>query len=110
MSTCRSGHCAVAVGDMFYVLGGYDGSDVLISVECFDPRRRRWREVAPMAESRKDFAAAVLEGEIYVLGGQDDDGQQLDSVERYNPASNEWSSVKPMNTVRGGPAAVVLEG
>ena len=37
MSTDRMWHSAVTMGDNVLVVGGYDGSDYLSSVELFDP-------------------------------------------------------------------------
>lgn len=45
---------------MFFVFaGGYDGTDFLSSVECFDISRGEWREVANMTSGRSGCGSAV---------------------------------------------------
>ena len=71
-----------------YVLGGYDGTSTLRSVECFTPgppgTRPRWHQVRPltvgqpiqrkaqvadMLEPRSNFSVAVLGDRLMVMGG-----------------------------------------
>ena len=71
-----------------YVLGGYDGTSRLRSVECFTPgppgTRPRWHQVrlqtlyqpfqmeaqvADMLEPRSNFSVAVLDDRLMVMGG-----------------------------------------
>ena len=41
--TGRAAHCAVAIGNLIYVLGGCDISSVCLnSVECFDSSSDQW--------------------------------------------------------------------
>ena len=73
--------------DRVYVLGGYDGTSRLRSVECFSPgppgTRPRWHQVRPrtmeleplkcqvanMLEPRSNFSVAVHDGRLMVMGG-----------------------------------------
>ena len=74
--------------DKVYVLGGYDGTSRLRSVECFTPgppgTRPRWHQVRPwtvgqpfqreaqvadMLEPRSNFSVAILEDRLMVMGG-----------------------------------------
>ena len=72
-----------------YVLGGYDGTSRLRSVECFTPgppgTRPRWHQVRPqtvgqpsfhrkaqvadMLEPRSNFSVAVIDDRLMVMGG-----------------------------------------
>ena len=63
----------------------------LSSVERYDPALDAWEAVAPMAEGRRDHAAAVLGGKLYAVGGS-----WVSSVERYDPAVGAWEAVAPM--------------
>ena len=70
------------------VLGGYDGTSRLSTVECFTPgppgTRPRWHQVRPqimsqpfqreaqvadMLEPRSNFSVAVLDDRLMVMGG-----------------------------------------
>ena len=74
--------------DKVYVLGGYDGTSRLSTVECFTPgppgTRPRWHQVtqqtmehpfkreaqvADMLEPRSEFSVAVLDDRLMVMGG-----------------------------------------
>ena len=80
---------AIVFEDRVYVLGGFDGTSRLRSVECFTPgprgSRPRWHQVgsfevnspgrhlavkvADMLEPRSNFSVAILNGRLVVMGG-----------------------------------------
>jgi N-acetylneuraminic acid mutarotase len=96
------------------------------SVEAWDARTNRWREIAPMHHARDQHAAAVdRKGRLFVFGGtsvsvglkrgQDESttdwdmrGAEFDrqantslgSVEMYDPATNTWTERAPLPTPR----------
>ena len=68
------------------MVGGFDGTNQLRSVERFNPRTGRWKKVAfcyqwkrreeplqvrSMSTARSGVAAAALDGALYVVGGWD---------------------------------------
>ncbi|PFH37847.1 kelch repeat and K+ channel tetramerization domain containing protein [Besnoitia besnoiti] len=71
-----------------FAVGGFDGSDILASVECYDPRMRNWMEVAPLHTPRSSAMCCVQDDRLYVLGGTK--GERLRSVEVYEPRVNKW--------------------
>lgn len=82
-----------------------------------DPQTLRtqgvWENVAPMAQRRAGFAAAVVHGLLYVCGGYD--GQNfLRSAERFQPSPDPdpgvWEPVAPMTVRRHCAAAASLGG
>ena len=52
-----------------YAVGGYDGSEMVPSMEVYDPRLGSWIIGEPMNQSRGYSAAAVFKEAIYVIGG-----------------------------------------
>ena len=80
---------SIVFEDRVYVLGGFDGTSRLRSVECFTPgppgSRPRWHQVgsfevnspgrhlavkvADMLEPRSNFSVAILNGRLVVMGG-----------------------------------------
>ncbi|KAK6943206.1 Development/cell death domain [Dillenia turbinata] len=66
-----------------YVLGGYDGSNTVSTVEIYEPRMDSWMAGVPMNHPRGYFAAAVIRDSLYVVGGMKDDTNLLETVERY---------------------------
>ena len=81
---CRS----IVYEDKVYILGGYDGTSRLRSVECFTPglpgSRPTWHQVtssamgesfqreaqvADMLEPRSNFSVAIIDNRLIVMGG-----------------------------------------
>mmetsp|Transcript_96731 Transcript_96731/g.159303 ORF Transcript_96731/g.159303 Transcript_96731/m.159303 type:complete len:464 (-) Transcript_96731:74-1465(-) len=88
---------------------GSSSSDVQQSVRT----QGVWETVAPMAQRRAGFAAAVVQGVLYVCGGYD--GQVfLRSAERFKPCPDPdpgvWEPVAPMTQCRHCAAAASLNG
>ena len=91
---------AIVFEDRVYVLGGFDGTSRLRSVECFTPgppgSRPRWHQVgsfevnspgrhlavkvADMLEPRSNFSVAILNGRLFVMGGHRQDIKSWDIV------------------------------
>lgn len=65
-----------------YALGGSDGSQMMPSVEIYDPRRGTWMIGEPMNYSRGYVTAAALKESIYVIGGAQSDNEVLDTVHK----------------------------
>ena len=61
-------------------MGGYDGDNMVSTVEVFDPRVGSWMMEESMNEARGYFGAVVLRDSIYVLGGLNNNGTILDTV------------------------------
>ena len=68
----RSGLSVVSMFGRILVLGGYDGTERLKSVECFTPLvtgRLMWHQVPAMLHQRSNFSTYVLENKLMVIGG-----------------------------------------
>ncbi len=119
--TVLEGSAAAAGPDgKIYVFGGFNFnsnnfiSEILDSVEAYDPATNTWTTVASLP-TQCATAAAVLapNGLIYVFGGvnnQDNGGLKnvsLDTVQAYDPATNTWTTKSPMPTARQGLAAAL---
>lgn len=95
-----------------YAIGGIDftgsSSDVLATVEAYDPASNTWATVASMPAPRAEMAAVLgADGRIYILGGENG-LQGVDStVFAYTPSSNTWTTLSSMPTARYGLAAAV---
>lgn len=48
------------IGGLLYAVGGYDGSNVLDSVEVYDPKTDQWKYAASMKNRRRHVAVGVL--------------------------------------------------
>jgi hypothetical protein len=97
----RYAHCACAVGDALYVLGGIEideeGEEHTVnSVLKFDSRTQTWSEVAPMPAERDNAGACVLGSNIHIFGGRNDDMGKTSTTYRFSTETNEWATLAPM--------------
>jgi hypothetical protein len=111
----RYAHCACAVGDALYVLGGVeeDGDleeHTVSSVLKFDRRTQTWSEVAPMPEERDNAGACVLGSDIYIIGGRNDDMGKTSTIYRFSTETNEWATLTPMPNAMSGHSVCVVDG
>ena len=76
------------------VIGGYDGTRDLNTVERFDPRIGSWCNVAPMPTHRASLAASIFDGKIYAAGGFDGNSA-LRIVEMFNKIGGKNNNFLP---------------
>ncbi len=122
LPSARSGHVAVAVNNLIYVIGGDNAvapnatANVfkpLNTVESYDPNTNNWAAKAAMPTARERFAAAAVGTVIYVFGGLVPDAtfvKSTASVEAYDTSTNSWSAKAPLSSPRNALAAVALGG
>jgi hypothetical protein len=111
----RWSHCACAVGNAMYVLGGIeedeDGYDVFVnSVFKFDCRMQIWSEVAPMPEERDNAGTCVLGSDIYVFGGRNENYETTPTAYRFNTERNEWATLAPVPEANSLHSTSILDG
>lgn len=109
--TPRQEVAVAAAGGKLYLIGGLAGTDVLSSVEEYDPATNTWRFVAPLPRPLHHTAAAAIGSSIYVVGGFGNiafDPQP--SVYRYDIPLDRWTQVADLPAARGALAAVAIDG
>lgn len=89
-------------------VGGFNGITQLCSVIAYDPRTRRWRNVAPMLHPRENFGIAVLEDQLYVVGGFHNGGLFC-NLECYDEKTNRWYIVSDKGMTQGAVSCCVLK-
>ena len=118
LKTPRYGASSVFINNKLYVIGGYDGSKCLSSVEIFDVKDGDCHPSSPtnpmqLHKARSDFAAVVREEDIYVLGGFGDTVDKkavnrLSSCEVINTNTSKRYDIPPMQDGRSSLAAVLF--
>merc|ERR1711915_824623 len=99
MSTPRSGVSAIVLEDHVYILGGFNGSSRLRTVECFTinmaTSRFIWKAVPTMHKARSNFTCSIMNGKLYVSGGYTDPTVSA-CCEVYCPLENRWTELPNM--------------
>jgi hypothetical protein len=80
----RFGMAAVAVDDLVYILGGFNGRRCFNDILVLDTKRQRIARLAALPSSRCFGAAVYHSGKIYYMGGWDG-SDQLDEILEIDP-------------------------
>ena len=113
----RSGTTSIVMKGRIFILGGYDGTERLRSVECFEPgiTRAMWHQVPDMLRRRSNFSSIVIEGKLLVVGGYKkenlfiDDGEVCGDVDVYCGKENKWSPGSKLNIKKSALACAVWD-
>jgi len=93
------------INGLLYVVGGYNNSTELATLEVYNPATNTWATKAPMPTPRHQMAVGDIDGLLYVAGGYDNG--TVGTLEVYNPATNTWATKSPMPTPTESRGAVV---
>jgi len=106
----RSKMSVLECGGCVYVIGGFDGTQTLNSVECYNPITNRWKFVSPMITHRRCTCAVSNGNRIFVVGGHDG-AQILNTIETYDAERDTWvtNDVSPMSDRRSFPCSVNID-
>jgi len=113
----RSSHDAVVLGDMLYVVGGWqldhEAKDGAWPAEMFSldlsNDDAQWSR-APTPFARRALAVATVGGRLYALGGMGSDRELSQRVEVYDPKTGAWSQAPDFPGAGFGMAAVGSAG
>lgn len=95
----RSSHDAALIGDVLYVVGGWElrggessrWHDTAWKLDLAS-QPLGWKPIANPPSRRRALAAASLGGRLYCIGGMSEGSETLLSVAVYDPSKNEWSA------------------
>ncbi|MBS2019318.1 MAG: hypothetical protein JST00_41020 [Deltaproteobacteria bacterium] len=87
-----------------FVVGGYDGSMMLMAGACsYTPGSDTWKVLAKGPVPRANAVAATLaDGRIVVIGGHDLGTDAYTRADVYDPATDRWSTAGTMAEPRSG--------
>ena len=99
MNVSRAHACAVTYQKNLYIFGGYNGENVLNSVEVYNIKTNRWQLLSSgMAVARMKFALSLCGDEAFVIGGMTGSrGPMTADVEKYSFLNSAWTSVSAMD-------------
>lgn len=107
----RVGHGVVSTNGKIYVIGGYNKSGFLNSIESYDPINGTWEIKTPMPHGRAEFGVCAVGNLIFVIGGCHTlrgkydyiyPANLLNSVLVYDTILDNWTYRSPMPTARVG--------
>jgi len=103
---------AVQAESSIFVVGGYDGNDVLRNIFRFGPDDNQMLSfeplVAELSIGREKHTATLINGKIAIVGGEDIEGDVIDSVEMFDPVSNDVFSLPSLIVARGSHQAAAF--
>jgi Kelch motif len=104
---------AALVGDVAYVVGGFDASGhTTATVQRLDLRTGHWSTSAALPEPLNHMNAVAYGGRLYVVGGYSQAGDTsagaVRSFWRFDPATGRWSAMPPAPLARAAAGAAVL--
>ena len=102
-----------AYGEL-YVIGGYNGSHTLDTMEMYNYETDQWRRANHnMNVNRSNHCVVRYRDGIYVMGGKaiepNSDETVVNSFELYNLTTQIWSPMPSMRIARSGLACVISE-
>lgn len=116
--TPRGAFTTQEVGGKIYVIGGFNGTDYITSIQVYDPATDTWDSITNASGTftpRRGMSSVVISGKIYTFGGANGTGGSngsgaLNNVEVFDPTTNIWSTLPDMPTARWRSCAVLLNG
>ncbi len=90
-------------GGKIYAIGGFGDSDLIASVDVFDPSSNKWTTLKTNGTftPRGSLASCVFKDKIYVFGGAigpEKPSNMSNALEVFDPRTNSWSTPKTTGT------------
>ncbi|VVD04922.1 unnamed protein product [Leptidea sinapis] len=93
MNKQRSDASAASLGGKIYIVGGFNGQEVLSSAEVYDSETKQWSFIRSMLSPRSGVSSTTIP-----------------HVECYDGDTMEWYDAAPMNLTRSALSACVIAG
>jgi influenza virus NS1A-binding protein len=98
--------------DDIFICGGNDGNSILKTLEVYNYRTKKVKQLCPMSIARDEMAlVSTGDGYLYAIGGFG--GQNnvcLSQVERYSLERNTWEPMADLSIPRRALSAVSIGG
>lgn len=108
MHMSRSQFCLIIVDGFVYAVGGQDGSEILMTMERYDPHTNTWTMVHSLPRPLRFMTGVSYKGKLYVFGGETKTDVTSGAL-RYNPQEDSWTELPPMKTPRVLAGSVVFK-
>ena len=103
MATPRQWPASTALNGLVYVMGGYNSTGDLSSVEAYNPSTNVWTTLASMPAKRyASNGVQAIGSQLYFTGGFSLGATPQASLFIFDTGTNSWSSNAPNNPASGG--------
>jgi len=110
LPTARQLLAAAVVNGKIYAISGFNSfSNIVNTVEVYDPSSNSWSTATGVSTPRARLAAASVNGKVYAIGGASPTNI-LSTMEVYDPNSNSWSTAASLPTTQEDLAAADANG
>ncbi|KAL3848473.1 hypothetical protein ACJMK2_019327 [Sinanodonta woodiana] len=109
MHMSRAMFCLTIVDGYAFAIGGQDGTEILSTVERYDPHTNTWMLVAPLPQSLRFMTSVSHRGKLYVFGGEMPTNVS-NAAYRYEVTEDVWVELSPMASPRVLAGSVVFNG
>ncbi|ELT90630.1 hypothetical protein CAPTEDRAFT_73011, partial [Capitella teleta] len=96
MSTARVEHSSMCHENQLYVIGGWDGNNILYSVEVLDMNSLQWSYIPRLPFRVCKAGVVFFSNNLFVLGGMNDAGDWVTDVNEYDSLLRGWQRRSPM--------------
>uniref|UniRef100_A0A0B6Z9M0 BTB domain-containing protein n=1 Tax=Arion vulgaris TaxID=1028688 RepID=A0A0B6Z9M0_9EUPU len=108
MNMSRSQFSLTIVDGYVYAVGGQDGSEILMTVERYDPHTNTWTMVHSLPQPLRFMTSVSYKGKLYTFGGETKSDVSNGAL-RYDPQSDSWQELPSMKTPRVLAGSVVFK-
>mmetsp|Transcript_14280 Transcript_14280/g.36353 ORF Transcript_14280/g.36353 Transcript_14280/m.36353 type:complete len:451 (-) Transcript_14280:306-1658(-) len=87
-----------------YVFGGIETSRGTSTIECLDPKSKKWEIITSMDSQRQHSGCVRYGSGLLCIGGCDASGKALNACTKYDLQNKKWENVADMTVARSGMA------
>lgn len=92
-----------------YIVGGFNGQEVMCSAEMFDISTSQWSYIPHMSSARSGVSLVAFKNALYAIGGFNG-YTRLTTGEKFTPESDtRWTEITEMMTPRSNFATITMD-
>ena len=93
LKTQRYSFGSAYINSCLFVLGGFNGKEVVNSNECFSKQTSKWEELQKMRVKKKEFSCVLVDKNLFIIGGSDEKENILKSCDKFDLETQKWTKI-----------------